>query len=81
VQVGTPHFMSPELLSEKGYSYGTDVWCVNMAHDTRHTHTHTQFLSWPYIPNFGARGGSHLFCAVTPRATQRQLLLLYGKAP
>lgn len=27
-QVGTPHFMSPELLSQRGYNHQTDVWCV-----------------------------------------------------
>ncbi len=26
--VGTPHFMSPELLSNHKYSYETDMWCV-----------------------------------------------------
>jgi serine/threonine protein kinase len=24
--VGTPHYMSPELLSQKGYSFTTDIW-------------------------------------------------------
>lgn len=29
--VGTPHFMSPELLSQEGYSFKSDVWCAAVA--------------------------------------------------
>lgn len=27
--VGTPHFMSPELLSNHKYGYEADIWCVS----------------------------------------------------
>jgi serine/threonine protein kinase len=27
--VGTPHYMSPELLGQKGYSFKSDTWCVS----------------------------------------------------
>lgn len=28
--VGTPQYLSPELLSQRGYCFQSDVWCVDL---------------------------------------------------
>jgi cGMP-dependent protein kinase len=28
--IGTPHYMAPEIMKQKGYSYSIDLWSVGV---------------------------------------------------